>query len=111
MNATKQCLELSQAACGIFRVIRTDIEVILDGVRAPSQPLEQIGIVGWETDGGVIGAGCLAQHAGKPEVCESHFLERSEGSRIDVIKSARAIFDQCAVQFARYVGIAEEPHK
>src|SRR5437764_460565 len=64
--------EFGEPLGGIYRVVRADIEVILDRVRAASESLQQIGVVSRLTKFGIISRGRLLQNAGQPNVAETH---------------------------------------
>src|SRR5205807_9314744 len=98
-----------ETLCRLLGVIRTNVEVILDRVRAAGHAFEQIGIVRRLADARVIGAGGLLQNAGKPNMSETHFAQRTQCRVIDVVKLTDAIFADRSIGLARFINIAKEP--
>ena len=104
LAAVEQRAELVEALVRILRVVRADVEVVADRVRAAGDPLEDVRVVG-----GALRVGCAAglfEHAGEPEVGEAH-VERRERGGVDVGELAAAVLREGPVGLAGLVGVAE----
>src|SRR2546423_8061261 len=95
----------------IDRVIRANVEVILDRVRTARQSLQQIGVVSRLTELRIIGRRRLLQNAGQPDVGKPHSADRSERGVINIGEFSHAVFRKRSVSLARLVVIAEKPDK
>jgi hypothetical protein len=106
-----QLLKFLKSVHGICRVIRTDIEVILDRIRTAREPFQEIGVIRRLAKFRVIGRGRLLKNSGEPDMGESHLANRGEGRVIDVREFADAIFCEGAVSLPGFVRVAEHPNE
>ena len=103
--APDQLLELCKPVSGVQRIVRADVEVVLDGIRAAGDAFQKIRIIrgpAW-----IGGATRLLQHTGQPEVGEAHLFEGNQRGRGDVGKFSAAVLRERAVGFPGLVGVAE----
>ena len=107
--ALKQTFELIHPFLGIHRVIRADIEVVLDRIGASRNALEDVGIIRRTVR--VCRTAGLLQHTGEPNVREAHRGDRSERSVIDLCKFPASVFGHRAARLADLVGVAKGPHE
>ena len=107
LAAVQQRLEFLHALVRIRRVIRADIEVVLDRIRTAREPLENVRIICGAVR--IRRAARLLEHAGQPEVGKTHFLERVQRRRVDVVKLAASVLLDRAVGLAGLVGVPECP--
>src|SRR5437588_7215011 len=75
MKAFDQLGKFLQALGWLFRIVRADVEIILDGVGTAGESLQQIGVIRGLAEFGIIGGRSLLQHAREPDVSESHLLD------------------------------------
>lgn len=86
VHLPEQRLEFREPLLRLDRVVGADVEVILDRVGTAGEALEQIRVGGRLTRGRVIGRGSLLEHAGQPDVRESHPADRGERGVVDVVE-------------------------
>ena len=104
-----QLAKFLQAPSGICRVIRTDVEIIFDSVRAARESLQQVGVIRRLTELGVIGGRSLLENPSEPDVGETHPADRDERGVVDIGEFAGAVFREGAVLFPGLVRVAEQP--
>ncbi len=107
--AGDQFAEFIDAPRRIRRVIRADVEIIPDRIRAPCDAFQDIRRI--RRPPRIRGTTRLLDHPGEPEVGETHLLDRRQRGGIDVGEFSAAVFRKCAVRLARLAGVAEKPRQ
>ena len=105
--ALEQALELIHPLLGIHRVVRADIEVVLDRIGASRNALEDVGIIRRAVRVGSTTR--LLEHAGQPNVRKAHRGDGLKRSVIDLCKFTAAVFGHRATGFAGLIGVAKGP--
>ena len=107
----EQCLEFLDPFGRIHGVVRADVEIVPDGVRTAGDTLQKVGIIGGQSNGGVVAGGGLAENAGDPDGVEAEFFEGGEGWVVQVGKLPATVLLVGAVGNPVGVRVAEQAGK
>ena len=110
MAALHQLPKLVEALRRLSRIVRAHIEVVFDRVRTARLAFANVCVIRGLTDGAVIRASGLLEHAGEPYMRDTEIPERFQCGFVDVCELAAAVLSECAVRFVGGVGIPKVPH-
>ena len=108
LDAGKQFAKFRQSIRGLHCIIRAHVEAVANRIRRTRAAFQKRGIIRRRADLRVVRARRLSQHAGEPDVRETHRGDRRDGRVIDVREFPASIFRQRSVRLPRLVHISKK---